>query len=52
MDIKATVRGRLANVRFFIIFYPRVALILTRESNVVYLHRVEEWLPCVPEMVG
>jgi hypothetical protein len=34
------------------VFYPRLEVILTGGSKVVYLHSVEEWLPCVPEMVS
>jgi hypothetical protein len=52
INIEATKRGRPTNVRIFIVFYPRAGVILTRASNVVYLHRVEEWLPCVPEVVS
>jgi hypothetical protein len=31
-------------------YYPRREVILTRRSNVVYLHSVEERLPCLPEV--
>jgi hypothetical protein len=33
------------------VFYPVQEVVLTYKSNVVYLDSVEEWLPCVPEVV-
>jgi hypothetical protein len=39
--------GRPTNVRDFMLFHPRIPVILTRRSNVVYLDSVKEWLPCV-----